>query len=79
MPLLLDRDSRGLNISSILCYLQKFLFHVFKGLSLIDGRKRSRRRVWVVDEENRGLFCRLRWEENRDVVNIVEALDPDKV
>ena len=76
VPLLLNRDRLSLDIGSILCHLQELLLDIFETFSFVDGGKRSRGRVWVIDEENRRLFSRLRREKDRDIVNIMEGLDP---
>ena len=78
MPLLLNYNSLGLDVSRRAGQLQELLLHFFKFLCLLDGRRRSGRRQRIIDKEDRRLFSRFGREEDRDILVLVEALDPSR-
>ena len=53
------------------------LLDLLKLLALLNGRRRSRRRGRIVDQEHRRLFSRLRREEDQNIVGFMEVLDPN--
>ncbi|KAL7281696.1 LOW QUALITY PROTEIN: hypothetical protein ACG7TL_005014 [Trametes sanguinea] len=76
VPLLLDSHNLGLHIGSVASHLQQLLLNVLKVLGLLNGRRRGVGRGRVVNEEHGGLLSRLGWEEDQDVVSLVEAFNP---
>lgn len=79
MPFLVNCDSLGSNVGSLLSKLLQFLLHLVKVLLFLGGGRSSRgEREWVVDEKDRRGFRVFRREEDLNIVRLGELLNPIK-